>query len=234
MVKNMQIKKKKTQDIESKKVFDFEEFKEVLKNFPNIKVDILDSYLNIKLFFDFLEEFRTEGDRSAVILGTAKLDYLLRQLITKNLLHSTTTNDELLDGDSPLSTFSAKIKLCYRLGLIDRELVWILNLIRKIRNDFAHAPAECNLDSGPNKNRVDELVRNYKVFTVFRGMKVYFPECSESSVNFRVMLAMIIVHLETRISMTNTLKPIDMISMTEILKSTEIEFGKPLNINANK
>ena len=79
----------------------------------------------------FAEEFGGETDRAAVILGAAKLDILLYHLIQKTLLPNTSSNDELLDGDAPISTFSSRINLAFRLGLIDPELTRALHLVKK-------------------------------------------------------------------------------------------------------
>lgn len=55
---------------------------------------------------------------------------------------------------SPLSIFSAKIHLCYRMGLIDSAIARTLHLIIKIRNNFAHEVTGCKLDSGSHRDRV--------------------------------------------------------------------------------
>ncbi len=47
--------------------------------------------------------------------------------------------DELLEGDTPLSTFSARIKICRRLGLIDETLYIALERLRALRNLSAHS-----------------------------------------------------------------------------------------------
>jgi len=73
-------------------------------------------------FQAFVEEFARETDRAAVVLGAARLDAQLYQLISKVLAPCSGSNDELLDGDSPLATLSAKINIAYRLGLIDAAL----------------------------------------------------------------------------------------------------------------
>ncbi len=44
----------------------------------------------------------------------------------------------LFRGYAPLSTFSAKIELCYAMGFISKKLYRSLTLVRKLRNDFAH------------------------------------------------------------------------------------------------
>jgi len=44
----------------------------------------------------------------------------------------------LFDPNSPLGTFSAKIEMAYRLGLIDSDIRRNADYIREIRNLFAH------------------------------------------------------------------------------------------------
>src|SRR5207245_1162083 len=70
-----------------------------------------------KSFYRFAEEFAAESDRAAVILGAAKLDVWLLQILQARLLPCSSGRDELLEGDFPLGTFSARINMCYRLGI---------------------------------------------------------------------------------------------------------------------
>lgn len=109
-------------------------------------------------FWSFLEEFKNESDRAAVILAGAKLDLLLYQLIQKCLKPCTSRSDELLDGDAPLGSFSARIAMAHRLSLVDDEFCRVLHLIRRIRNSFAHELRGATLDSGAHRDRVRELV----------------------------------------------------------------------------
>ena len=88
----------------------------------------------VDALLEFNDYFSSEGDRAAVILGVARLDIVLGQLLKLVLRPCPSRVDELLDGDSPLSTFSAKIS-CHRLRLIDDGAARALNLIRKIRNE---------------------------------------------------------------------------------------------------
>jgi hypothetical protein len=124
----------------------------------------------------FMNDFARESDRAAVVLGAAKLDQQLYQLLQKVLLSNPNATDELLDGDAPLSTFSARINLCYRLGLIDRALARALNLIRRIRNSFAHEISGSYLDSGAHGDRVKELVAPFAGLAGYDGFKNYYRE----------------------------------------------------------
>jgi hypothetical protein len=93
-------------------------------------------------FDEFADELMEEQQpRAAVILAASKIDNLLRQTLA-SYLHPKTAKakdpDELLDGDNPLSTFSSRIKMCSRLGIIDPDLGREFDRLRQIRNQAAH------------------------------------------------------------------------------------------------
>lgn len=71
-----------------------------------------------------------------MVLGAAQLDQQLYQILQLYLYPSGGKNDELLDGDSPLGTFSAKIHLIYRLVLADAQPVRELTAMFKPREKF--------------------------------------------------------------------------------------------------
>jgi len=62
----------------------------------------------------------------------------------------------LLEGDNPIGTFSSRIKIVYRLGIIDEELFKILEEIRTIRNKSAHS-IEFNIKKSPIRDYIREL-----------------------------------------------------------------------------
>ncbi|HOW86904.1 MAG TPA: hypothetical protein P5119_12970 [Candidatus Aminicenantes bacterium] len=148
-------------------------------------------------FAEFLSEFRGESDRAAVVLGAARLDILLDQLLKMHLKPSTGNEDELFDGDSPLSSFHAKTNLAYRLGLIDAIFVRALNLTRKIRNVFAHEGPGCDIRKGGLRDRVKELKKLFGNDDKFEeGRKVFFPAKPDPSGDFRIALALMTLRLE--------------------------------------
>jgi hypothetical protein len=108
---------------------------------------------NIKLL-------KAESDRGCVIVSAALLDDILVQLLKRRLAPSLQKKDELLeDGVSGFSTFSARIDLAYRLGLLRKSSRDTFHLLRKIRNDFAHISDPKNFDSNSVKSRVTEIFR---------------------------------------------------------------------------
>ena len=153
--------------------------------------------LELQLFNQWHKEFSTESDRAAVILGAAKLDLALRELLVKKFLPNPSGQDDLFDTDKPISTFSARINVAYRLGLIDKQFAYSLHLIRRIRNDFAHEAVGAELGSGSHWDRVKGLAaafRKNKHFEDFASK--YYSKLPEASKCFRAVLTVMVVRLE--------------------------------------
>jgi len=96
----------------------------------------------ILTFDEFADELMQERQpRALVILASAQIDYQIKSLL-ENFLWPKAAKpkeaDELLEGESPLSTFSSRIKICQRLGLIDARLAEALHKLRELRNQAAH------------------------------------------------------------------------------------------------
>ena len=93
---------------------------------------------DLKDFAAFLEEFQAETDRGAALVGAALIDQKLKDTLAA-FFAERRVGAELLDGgNAPLGTLSARIKAALCLGLINRDEFHECDLIRKIRNEFAH------------------------------------------------------------------------------------------------
>lgn len=103
------------------------------------------------LFDAFAEDLRAERSaRPLVIIGASRIDDLLGEMLRRFLLPKTTKVDDLLDGDTPLANFSARIKVCQRLGFIDESLYLTIDQLRKLRNLCAHSISFDYSRSGPH------------------------------------------------------------------------------------
>jgi DNA-binding MltR family transcriptional regulator len=80
--------------------------------------------------------FHDESDRAAAILGATYLETLLGKLLRTKFVQSPST--EMFSGHGLLASFSSRVDIAYALGLFDEDVYRDLNLIRRIRNDFAH------------------------------------------------------------------------------------------------
>jgi mannitol operon repressor len=102
------------------------------------KPPIAETHPHLKHFMAFLDEFNKETPRGAALAAAAFLDDLLGRTISAFLI----TNDSgvaLTDGfNAPLGTLAAKIAACHAMGLISEVEYKECDLVRKIRNEFAH------------------------------------------------------------------------------------------------
>jgi mannitol operon repressor len=94
---------------------------------------------DIEYISAFLKEFQAETDRGAALVGAALLDSRLERLLLSHMLPGKIADDLVKGGNAPLGTFSARINATYAFGLITTKERQDLNLIRGIRNEFAHS-----------------------------------------------------------------------------------------------
>lgn len=83
-----------------------------------------------------------ESDRGCAILGATlladALEQLLRSFFRQGPGDVRGTIDPLFAGYAPLATFSARIQIAFGLGILARDLRDRIEIIRRLRNDFAH------------------------------------------------------------------------------------------------
>jgi hypothetical protein len=118
----------------------------------------------------FVATLASEGERVAVIISAARIDYVLEGILKGLMVPHTGPSDPLFDSERPLGSFSAKISLSYRIGLIDSELEAAITIIRKIRNDFSHSMRPEHLGDSPHRERVNELVKNLKTSPFYEAI----------------------------------------------------------------
>ena len=158
----------------------------------------------------FMQEFVGESDRAAVILGASKVEYLLGEILDKYLLPNPASTDDLLEGDAPIGTFSAKIKLCHRLGIIDDHFAKLLNTFRRLRNGFAHEVTSSSLSTGAARDRVASLAEAFSGTEFFQSLLEKIAgdmkrEVADHGAIFRAVLALFHIQL---VGIHNALTPV--------------------------
>jgi mannitol operon repressor len=93
---------------------------------------------DLKYFSEFLQDFQKESDRGGALVGAALLDTRLERLLLSHMVEGKVTNELVIGRNAPLGTFSSRINACFALGLITTLERHDLNLVRNIRNEFAH------------------------------------------------------------------------------------------------
>jgi hypothetical protein len=101
----------------------------------------------------------SESERASVILAAAHLDAALEDLLRRLLVPHPGGVDPMFDGDRMLGTFSAKIGFAFRLGAIDAEFEHAIQIVRRIRNDFAHQLDQETLSTERQRARLLLLTR---------------------------------------------------------------------------
>ena len=105
---------------------------------------------------EIFDELEKQTDRGAAIIGASLLETRIEEALKIRLLTNKITED-LFGASSALGTFSAKINLAYSLRIYGKKTHRELNLIRKIRNEFAHFVKPLNFDSPKIANQCREL-----------------------------------------------------------------------------
>ena len=135
-------------------------------------------------------------DHVTVIIAVSKIDESLNFLITLRLLPCPSKKDEFLTSDRGVGTFSTRIELALRLGIIDSTLARALHLMRKIRNDCAHSSEEQTFGKSPHAERIRELMnrceRNSKAEKIRKTLKGVDGELSDAKIDFGIVTVLIL------------------------------------------
>jgi len=98
---------------------------------------------------DLLDQLFEHTQAAIVIVMAARLDRPLEWILEGHMRSGLTQKfkKSIFRGYAPLSTFSAKIDICYAFGLISDDDRQTLHHIREVRNKFAHADDHTTFDS---------------------------------------------------------------------------------------
>lgn len=152
--------------------------------------------LGFNTFVAFSVDLSEESDRAAVVLGAARIDLGLRRLLEHALAPNTSSRDDLLDNDGPVSTFSARTQLCLRLRLITPEFARAINIMRRIRNDFAHEASGATLVGGAHADRVHELALPFLQLPRYAEFREkYFSKFVGARREFRAVASVLVMRL---------------------------------------
>lgn len=93
---------------------------------------------HLKEFLSFLPELNKESDRGVVLIVTSFIDELMRRTLLAFFIESK-ASVALVEGfNAPLGTFSTRISAAFALGLITDREFRDCEILRKVRNKFAH------------------------------------------------------------------------------------------------
>ncbi len=160
---------------------------------------------DVEAFEAFANELRNETDRSVVILGTARLDQLLHKLLHVAFVPIRVGGDRLLEHEGPLSTFSGKWQVAFRVGLISEEFARALAIIGRIRNKFTHESTPMSLDDVAFRDQVAQLAApllpDKRFVELIAGFSNLPPGAKQ---DFRAAISLMCVDLEVFIARAPT------------------------------
>jgi mannitol operon repressor len=87
----------------------------------------------------FVEELKRESDRGLALVAAALIDDKLGEALRSFFCEGPSAAKLLDDSNAALGTFSSRSEACFALGLIDSYECAEIALLRKVRNEFAHA-----------------------------------------------------------------------------------------------
>jgi DNA-binding MltR family transcriptional regulator len=106
--------------------------------------------------FDLIDE----SDRGAAIVGAALLEDNLVSILKEKMLLDVMSQKQvkdIFDLSGPLSNFSAKISIAFAFGFIDKTTFDDLQIVRKLRNKFAHSSGNLSFDDGEVKSQINNM-----------------------------------------------------------------------------
>ena len=109
----------------------------------------------------FRRALTKETDRGCALFATSYLDKALSDLLYCALAHDKKIENDLFEGNAPLASFSARIKMAFYLGKISKVERRDLDLLRKIRNEFAHNANAIDFENEKIKSQCGELSFSY-------------------------------------------------------------------------
>jgi DNA-binding MltR family transcriptional regulator len=112
------------------------------------------------------ETLLKESDRGCAIFGAAilhdDLEGLLRAFFRTDEDSVKRAVDPLFQTYAPLATFSSRIQIAFALKLITKDLKYRLDIIRRLRNDFAHESGPIDFDEPGLRDRLSILIDDGK------------------------------------------------------------------------
>ena len=128
---------------------------------------ILDDPFYVRLH-TFLNAPKGSTDRGRALVAASLIEEMLDEVLRGLVLDNSATKKLFDDRNAPLSTFSAKASASRALGLISREEFSDIELVRKIRNSFAHSEM-CSFENEKIKSWAVQSGRTRKRAQIARG-----------------------------------------------------------------
>jgi len=109
-------------------------------------------------FKAFISSLSEESDRARVIIVACWIEEFLKvKLMNEFSKGNAKARKELFSANGPFATFSAKINAAFCAGWIDSDVHYDIQIIKKLRNIFAHSYDPASLDEDEIRNLIQSL-----------------------------------------------------------------------------
>jgi len=187
-------------------------------------MDPVEAQATLQNFSKIIDSLRSESDRGCILVVSSMLEKILEEQITKRLIPKYGKEDELMgkSNSRPISGFSAKINLAYRIGLIPDIECKMLHQLRELRNDCAHKIEQQDFEANHFKDRTKNIIEHSKV--VWDAILTHiapklFPDEQQCSVvsfvdkvgwrrSFEVFFALVVAHKQATIERVSPIIPL--------------------------
>ena len=105
----------------------------------------------------FIASLALETDRGCVLVGAARLDELLLELLRVRMIEGSDSATALLKPGKPLGEFMTRATVAYAFGLIGKAELQELQKIAPIRNKCAHVVSASGFDWADVANEAVKL-----------------------------------------------------------------------------
>ena len=144
--------------------------------------------------------FEKQTDRGTALVAAAWIDDALEASLRAFFRQDKEAADKILQPDGPLGSFSSRIKLAYLLGILTPDMLSDLEIIRSIRNDFAHLRENLRFSNQSVRDRCKSFVAA-KAFQIGTGYTIRSPK--------KMFLISAFLIADCLLAYTGTAKPID-------------------------
>ena len=112
--------------------------------------------VNLNDYQQIVLDYHKESDRAAIVLAGSFVEHYLAAYL-KHFMVDDKSISKLFKGFGPFSTFDQRISTAHAFRLIPPHIREDLQLIKDIRNHFAHSPRATSLTAPTVQNMLSKL-----------------------------------------------------------------------------
>uniref|UniRef100_UPI004049437C MltR family transcriptional regulator n=1 Tax=Gelidibacter sp. TaxID=2018083 RepID=UPI004049437C len=137
----------------------------------------------IKIAAKFQQDLKEGSDRESILMAASFLESELESVLKSKLVGDAAFKYELFDFEEPLGNFSAKIRMCYALGIISKKIMDNLTIIDSLKSVFEQDYKMTTFETVEITERIYSLSTSfYSKYEV--APRVYFCNAALSTLTF--------------------------------------------------